>query len=126
MRSFVSAMLLFLQVEPVAGVAFCHVLAAGDPDRMEAGCPMPDSQRPAPAVATGEANASPMAGSTLGALDPPHDCVLAEVCLVTTPALLPSPVAFALVPPPSLSGPCGSEPVQGVEHPAPPVPPPNS
>ena len=118
MRAFLSAILLALQAQPLVGIALCAGLAGGEGDRMEVGCPMPEAR------AEVDRPADPSSGPVASASSPIHDCLLAESCLVTTPAVLPVPVTFGLATP-STTIIHIQDSFRTAELRAPPVPPPN-
>jgi hypothetical protein len=70
MRAIVASAMLFLQLQSVLGVVLCSAMGGSDGERMEAGCPMPES-------AAGGANYHKEAWS---APDTSHECVFAEAC----------------------------------------------
>jgi hypothetical protein len=116
MRAIVATAMLFLQLQPVLGVALCSAMGGSDGDRMEAGCPMPES-------AAGSANYHKEAWS---APDPSRACVFAEACA-------PSPTVANSAAPGIVSVPLQIDPVIRLpdlllptEGRSPPVPPPKA
>lgn len=99
MRAILATGLLVLQLRPMLGMALCGALSGGDASRMEIDCPMPEG-RPADGTApAGYATDAPTSGtnanSALTLPTDPHQCVLAEFCLTTPPAI--SSVQYALI-----------------------------
>ena len=118
MRVFVATVLLLLRTQPLLGAALCQFLSGGDGDRMEVGCPMP--------AAEGSVEVAPGATSEAAVTSVLHECVFAEICAPTPPAVgqAESMLIADLPERPLVSRP--SAPTPPTEGRAPPVPPPRS
>lgn len=115
MRCAVAALLLLLRLQSLAGVALCSRMGGGDEERMEAGCPMPETSTPA----------APR-GEGWTPLSAPHDCVFAEACAPS--AIIVHSASTAIVSLPQHVEPAGllGRPLLPTEGRAPPVPPPKA
>ena len=118
MRAFVATVLLLLRTQPLLGAALCQFLSGEDGDRMDVGCPMPATD--------GSVEVAPSATNEAVVTSALHECVFAEICAPTPPAVgqTESPLIADLPEHPLVSRP--SAPTLPTEGRAPPVPPPRS
>lgn len=85
MRALVATAMLLVQLQPVLGVALCGAMGGTDADRMEVGCPMPESGVGRDSHHT-EGWSAPNTS---------HECVFAEACAPSS-TIVPS-VRLAMV-----------------------------
>lgn len=116
MRAFVATAMLLFQLQPVLGVALCSAMGGTDADRMEAGCPMPES---------GVGRAA-YYNEGWSAPNNSHECVFAVAC--TPPSnVVPSLRPAMVTSPPEFNAPVRpADLVLPTEGRTPPVPPPRS
>lgn len=114
MRAILATALLFLQFQPILGVALCSAMSGAEGDQMEAGCPMPGAAG-GEDLHLGEGWSSPNTS---------HECVFAEACAtppnavrVVRLAIVGVPAQYHLVSRPS-------DLILPTEAHSPPVPPP--
>lgn len=128
MRSILATGLLLFQLRPMLGMALCQAFSGGDGSRLEIDCPMPEGRAPDSTAPAADATDSPTSGP---AADPaltlpadPHQCVLAEFCLTTPPAISSAQYALINAPPDSrvVVGPSADH--HRAQIRTPPVPPP--
>lgn len=116
MRALVASAILLFQLQPFLGAALCSALGRADGERMEAGCPMPES------------DAGGVDHRTVGwsAPDISHACVFAEAC-APSPTVVNSVGSGIVSLPPEFDGAVGLPdlflPAEGR---SPPVPPPKN
>lgn len=117
MRVFVATVLLLLRTQPLLGAALCQFLSGGNGDRLEVGCPMPDTD--------GSVAEAPGAASEAVVTATLHECVFAEICAPTPAVGQGESTVIAELPEHSLVR-QPSAPPRPTEGRAPPVPPPRS
>ena len=126
----VGALLLLLQLRPVAGLLLCQVMGASSAEQMESGCPMADDQT-APLSLSRPSNPGRAAGSgSLTVLGTPdgdsHQCALAELCSSPPPLVGPAQLSLSIVATPFRPVPKPTAALFRSTIQAPPVPPPKS